>query len=285
MPHNAHSPTLPLADLRVLEFTQNVMGPSGGLVLADLGADVVKIEPAPQGDVTRRLGGFGAGFFNYLNRNKRSLAIDLKTAAGKKAFTDALLSTIRRLGDPIEQEHYLKQIAKLTDTSLDAVKAKFSNASTPQVILKKPKTITQLDKDQIEYQRLQDHLLAMMLMQPKLRPLINDCKAEFFTDGPPRRVFKFLKDNPDFKGDPKIAEQLQPEAEYVKILMLQFEEIYQDLPLEDLREQADHLRHRLIDRYVKIQKRQLVIAMQEAKDDNELNSLMQKADKLNTLIR
>ena len=211
--------------------------------------------------------------------------VDLKTAAGKKAFTDALLSTIRRLGDPIEQEHYLKQIAKLTDTSLDAVKAKFSNASTPQVILKKPKTITQLDKDQIEYQRLQDHLLAMMLMQPKLRPLINDCKAEFFTDGPPRRVFKFLKDNPDFKGDPKIAEQLQPEAEYVKILMLQFEEIYQDLPLEDLREQADHLRHRLIDRYVKIQKRQLVIAMQEAKDDNELNSLMQKADKLNTLIR
>src|SRR5215469_2978060 len=84
MPHNAHSPTLPLADLRVLEFTQNVMGPSGGLVLADLGADVVKIEPAPEGDVTRSLGGFGAGFFNYLNRNKRSPAINLKTEAGKK---------------------------------------------------------------------------------------------------------------------------------------------------------------------------------------------------------
>jgi crotonobetainyl-CoA:carnitine CoA-transferase CaiB-like acyl-CoA transferase len=83
MPQTAHSPTLPLADLRVLEFTQNVMGPSGGLVLADLGADVVKIEPALGGDVTRSLGGFGAGFFNYLNRNKRSLAIDLKTAAGK----------------------------------------------------------------------------------------------------------------------------------------------------------------------------------------------------------
>jgi crotonobetainyl-CoA:carnitine CoA-transferase CaiB-like acyl-CoA transferase len=84
MPHNAHSPTLPLADLVVLEFTQNVMGPSGGLVLADLGADVIKIEPAPEGDVTRGLGGFASGFFSYLNRNKRSLAINLKTEAGKK---------------------------------------------------------------------------------------------------------------------------------------------------------------------------------------------------------
>ncbi len=84
MPQDAHSPTLALAGLRVLEFTQNVMGPSGGLVLADLGADVVKIEPAPAGDVTRGLEGFASGFFGYLNRNKRSLALDLKTEAGRK---------------------------------------------------------------------------------------------------------------------------------------------------------------------------------------------------------
>ena len=81
MSDTAHSPT-PLADLRVLEFTQNVMGPSGGLVLADLGADVVKIEPI-QGEATRYLGGFASGFFNYFNRNKRSLAVDLKSEAGK----------------------------------------------------------------------------------------------------------------------------------------------------------------------------------------------------------
>jgi crotonobetainyl-CoA:carnitine CoA-transferase CaiB-like acyl-CoA transferase len=74
---------MPLADLRVLEFTQNVMGPSGGLVLADLGADVVKIEPV-EGEATRYLGGFASGFFNYFNRNKRSVAIDLKSDAGKQ---------------------------------------------------------------------------------------------------------------------------------------------------------------------------------------------------------
>jgi len=67
--------------------------------------------------------------------------------------------------------------------------------------------------------------------------------------------------------------------------MLQFEELYEDLPPDDLAEQAAQLKHRLIDRYVKIQKHKLVIAMQAAKDDNELNSLVAKADKLNELIK
>jgi DNA primase len=212
--------------------------------------------------------------------------VDLTAAAGKKAFTDALLTTIRQLRDPIEQEHYLKIIAKLTDTSLEAVQAKFADRPTAQAVLRRPKNpTTTIDKAQVEYQRLQDHLLSMLTLQPKLRPLIKACRAEFFSEGPQRTMFEFLKDNPDFDGDPKIAGQLQPISEYVKILMLQFEELYSDLPLADLQEQAAQLKHRLIDRYVKIQKTQLAVAMQTAKDDNELNSLVQKADKLNTLIK
>ncbi|MEQ1649621.1 MAG: CaiB/BaiF CoA-transferase family protein [Hyphomicrobiaceae bacterium] len=70
--------TLPLVGLRVVEFSHMVMGPSCGLILADLGADVIKIEPIGQGDNTRRLPGSGAGFFPTFNRNKRSLALDLK---------------------------------------------------------------------------------------------------------------------------------------------------------------------------------------------------------------
>ena len=212
--------------------------------------------------------------------------VDLKTAAGKKAFTDALLTTIRQLRDPIEQEHYLKKIAQLTDTSFEAVKSKFSSEPEAVRALKRPKPSNAvIDKVQVEYQRLQDHLLSMFLMQPKLRKLIHDCRTEFFTDGPPRQMLQFIKDNPGFKGDPKIAEQLQSISDYVKIIMLQFEELYQDLPLADLEEQAAKLKLSLIKRYVKIQNHKLAIAMQEAMDDNELNSLMQKADKLNTLIK
>ncbi|MCC7329464.1 MAG: CoA transferase [Gammaproteobacteria bacterium] len=75
---------LPLAGVRVIEFTHMVMGPAAGLMLADLGADVIKIEPA-EGDSTRLLPGSGAGYFPMYNRNKRSLCVDLKAAAGKEA--------------------------------------------------------------------------------------------------------------------------------------------------------------------------------------------------------
>jgi crotonobetainyl-CoA:carnitine CoA-transferase CaiB-like acyl-CoA transferase len=72
----------PLDGIRVIEFSHMVMGPSAGLVLADLGADVIKIEPVGAGDNTRRLAGSGAGFFASFNRNKRSFAVDLKSAKG-----------------------------------------------------------------------------------------------------------------------------------------------------------------------------------------------------------
>jgi crotonobetainyl-CoA:carnitine CoA-transferase CaiB-like acyl-CoA transferase len=70
------TPRLPLEGIRVIEFSHMIMGPCCGLILADLGADVVKIEP-PGGDKTRDLAGSGAGFFASFNRNKRSIALDL----------------------------------------------------------------------------------------------------------------------------------------------------------------------------------------------------------------
>ena len=83
---------LPLTGVRVVEFVHMVMGPTCGLVLADLGADVIKVEPAPDGDNTRRLSGSGAGFFVMNNRNKRSLAVDLKSPEGE-ALVLKLLGT------------------------------------------------------------------------------------------------------------------------------------------------------------------------------------------------
>ena len=74
---------LPLAGLRVVEFTHMVMGPTCGMILADLGAEVVKIEPLA-GDNTRRLLGSGAGFFGVFNRNKKSLAVDVKQPRGRE---------------------------------------------------------------------------------------------------------------------------------------------------------------------------------------------------------
>ena len=74
---------LPLEGVRVVEFAHMVMGPSCGLVLADLGAEVIKIEPLA-GDNTRRLEAAGAGFFPVFNRNKKSLAVDLQKPEGRE---------------------------------------------------------------------------------------------------------------------------------------------------------------------------------------------------------
>ena len=74
---------LPLEGVRVVEFAHMVMGPSCGLVLADLGAEVIKIEPL-KGDNTRRLEHAGAGFFPVFNRNKKSLAVDLHKPEGRE---------------------------------------------------------------------------------------------------------------------------------------------------------------------------------------------------------
>ncbi len=90
----------PLEHIRVIEFSHMVMGPAAGMVLADLGAEVIKIEP-PGGDKTRRLKGSGAGYFPMYNRNKKSICIDLKNPLGRElagellAKADVLIENFR----------------------------------------------------------------------------------------------------------------------------------------------------------------------------------------------
>ena len=77
------TPNLPLSGVRVVEMTHMVMGPTCGMILAQLGAEVIKVEP-PAGDKTRSLGGMGTSFFPLFNRGKRSVVLDFaKAEAGK----------------------------------------------------------------------------------------------------------------------------------------------------------------------------------------------------------
>jgi len=82
---------LPLDGIRVVEFTHMVMGPTCGMILADLGAEVIKVEP-PGGDKTRTLPGLGIGFFRSFNRNKKSVVVDIRSDAGR-ATAKELIAT------------------------------------------------------------------------------------------------------------------------------------------------------------------------------------------------
>ncbi|WP_338496538.1 CoA transferase [Delftia tsuruhatensis] len=96
----ATEPLLPLSGIRVIEFTHMVMGPTCGMILADLGAEVIKVEP-PGGDKTRTLPGLGIGFFRSFNRNKKSVVLDITTEAGRAtaaelaAGSDVVLENFR----------------------------------------------------------------------------------------------------------------------------------------------------------------------------------------------
>ncbi len=86
-----HAQCAPLKGIKVIEFTHMVMGPTAGVILGDLGADVIKVEPL-KGDNTRRLKGSGAGYFPMYNRNKRSIAVDLKRPEGRQVALDLIHS-------------------------------------------------------------------------------------------------------------------------------------------------------------------------------------------------
>ena len=81
---------LPLEGIRVIEFSHMVMGPSCGMILADLGAEVIKIEPRGAGDKTRYLPGSGSGLFPAFNRNKHSVQLDIAEAADRDRVLDLI---------------------------------------------------------------------------------------------------------------------------------------------------------------------------------------------------
>ena len=108
----------PLDGIRVVEMSHMIMGPSCGMFLAFLGAEVIKVEP-PEGDKTRHLTGMGRGFFPTFNRGKKSVALDLKTQAGRDAlerlletadvfvenFRDELLARMGLSPDALREKH------------------------------------------------------------------------------------------------------------------------------------------------------------------------------------
>lgn len=212
---------------------------------------------------------------------------DLKSATGKREFTDAILTTIRRLNDPVEQEHYIKHIAELTDTSFETIVAKLrQQPQSPQMLRKKtnisPSTIP---KEEFELLRLQDHFLAMLLMRPSTRVLMTTIKSQLFSEGPRRELFDFLIENPDFKGDVKTAKKLSNISDYVKIVTLQFEEIYLSVEPDELLEQAARLRIRLVDKFVKTQKHRLAEEMKHVEKGPKLEKLIKQVNQLNKLIK
>ncbi|HUS25815.1 MAG TPA: DNA primase [Nevskiaceae bacterium] len=212
--------------------------------------------------------------------------LDITSGIGKRQFSDTVLEVVRKLEDPVEQEHYLAAIAKLIGVSRDALLAKLrAPQSVPTRQLKTPKGPLHVPEQvMIDYLKMQNHFLTLMLFQPKLRTYLQPITAGMLVSDEAKKLLAFLQTNPDFNGDIKKAAQLKSVADYVKILSLLYEELYQTVEPDELRYEAVRTRDKLIDQYVKMQKQRLAHALHTA-DEAQTQALLEKVKKLDTLLK
>ena len=211
--------------------------------------------------------------------------LDVTSAQGKRQFSDVLLPVVRGLSDPVEQDHYLLRLADITQVSREALAAKLTQggqeAARP---LKRRKSEPEpLDSKLVENVKAQDHFLALMLLQPKARDYLELMAPDMFLRAEARQLLEFLQSHPDFDGAPETASRLKPIADYVKIVVLQFEELYQGLELTELRYEAARLRTRVVEQYVKNQK-QITAAQLSDSDEATTRSLLGDVKRLDNLL-
>jgi DNA primase len=212
--------------------------------------------------------------------------LDITTAQGKRQFSDVLVTVIRGLNDRVEQEHYIDEVSKRIDVSREALTAKLHQkeiAAKPR--LKQPKVAFEMPKrDLLDYMKTQNHLLAVALMQPKLRVAIQPITSDMLADDNARQLLEFLQQHPDFSGELSTVEELRVIGDYVKILILHYEELYQDIEPHELEYEITQVRSKLISQYVKMQKQRIVHELQSADDETQLK-LLQSVKELDNLLK
>lgn len=210
---------------------------------------------------------------------------DLNTFAGRDLFKQAVLGSVKRLESAGEQGVYAKKVAQILGYSEEAIHDELKLIKQGRTTYRPRQAVEpKVDQSRLEIKKAQDHLLAICLLQPPLRYHLNQLTAEMLHDEDARSLLQFLQDNPDFNGDVNEASGLREIGDYVKILSLQYEELYQDLGLLELRNEATRLQIRLIEHYVKLKKHVLTQALLTA-DDDQTNRLLQQAKALDELLK
>lgn len=213
-----------------------------------------------------------------------SQRLDLESGQGKRAFSDALLPTLRLLSDPVEQDHYLTEVAKHINVSPGALKEKLTTTEKTKTLKKRHVQTEGESQQNLEWAKAQDHFLAMVLMRPSLRELLDMVDDDMLLQDSAKQLQQYLLAHPDFDGDLSKAPLLQSITDYVKILSLQYEALFVSLDEVEARWEANRLRARLIDLYVKTKKAQLADALQSA-DEETARKLLTRVKSLDHLLK
>lgn len=208
--------------------------------------------------------------------------LDVSSAKGKREFSDVLLPVVRQMDDPVEQDHYLQRVAEICQVSKEALSQKLSNnnADVPARRRNMQSNTIADDEQTAEKRKLEQHLLSILINRPELTQVAT-LVGSIDLNPMSQNVWK-LVNKPDFKLSDVGAGS--DTADYVKILVLEFEELYQDLDASELAYEVARLQSRLIELYTRSKKSQIAAALHEA-DEAKSQKLLNEAKELDNLLK
>ncbi len=211
--------------------------------------------------------------------------LDLSDVLGKKQFAAAVLPVIKGLTDKIEQDHYVTKVTGLLGSDPESVRSQmFGSNNSAEKRLKQVKLApVATERDVADLNKTADRLLSLIFSLKSLRGSMVDLMPEMFEGEARQRLVEFLLNNPDFDGSHKDAKDLKEIVEYVKIITLQFEELYADVDQLELQLEVLRLKSRYTELYVKDQKKQIVEQLQSA-SDSEIQTLLTRVKALDQLL-
>lgn len=216
--------------------------------------------------------------------NHYASELDLKSAPGKRRFSDLVLPIIRSLSDEVEKDHYINHLAKLLDVSPSALKTKSSSIKDkdfkPKLTIKSQ--LKELDKADIEKLKIQDNFLSLMLVKKALRDKMSLLSEEMFISQNAKKLFNLIVKNPDLDYL-NTQTNFKDITDYVKIELLLYEELYSNLEENELKYEAALLMGRLVRNYIKTQK-QLITGQLKTSNTEVSRKLLEKAKRLDHLL-
>lgn len=208
--------------------------------------------------------------------------VDVTTAAGKHELTAQAFAVLSNISDPVEQEHYVKLIARTIDISETALTARLQQVMTPAEIRLKPvKTEKSSVKDPFAYQ---DFLLCLMIIEPSVYDVAKKLKASEINGADRQTLFAYLLDHP--AGiTANIPQSLKEIETYVKIVLFKAESRYGDLNGQDRLIEAVNLVQQVKNHKRKQTKQALTESLRTAEARHETDEVIRLQQELNYLIK
>jgi DNA primase len=211
--------------------------------------------------------------------------LDLEKAHDKREFSDVMITVIRQLTDSVEQDHFIRKIAEILAVAPEALTSKLNEKPVQRTSRKQTtRQPVEIDKYALDLKKIQDKIMALGLMRPGLREELATIKAEFMPEEQARTLFEYLLQHPEFDGNLKGVSALKKITEYVKIVSLQYEDLYQDQDDVELKQELKRQMNSLIKQYVKTKNAEISFQLEQAGGEYS-PEILQQVNQLNALLK